>query len=124
MTRGMGRWKMTHAAPIVPLLEPAAARARSPPVTEVPLGAPVTQLTAGPGGAVWAVGPGNPGRVASLLPDATVREFVGGATPGFGGDRQPSEIALGPDGNLWIAERNGSASLLRLTPDGDANEFS
>ena len=57
------------AATTSALLLSAAAATASPTVTEFPAGAtttsPPTQLTAGPGGALWASGSANPGRVLS-----------------------------------------------------------
>jgi streptogramin lyase len=45
---------------------------------------------------------------------------TGGVTPGFTAGRFPSDITLGPDGNLWFLIAGGVA---RMTTDGEVTEF-
>jgi virginiamycin B lyase len=117
----------TIAATTAAVLLAAVPAAAAPTATEFPAGpttsSPPTQVTAGPAGAVWAIGTANPGRVVSMLPDGALTEFVAGTTPGFSLGNEPTGIAVGPDGNLWVAGHASNGAILRLTPSGTADEF-
>ena len=52
------------------------------------------------------------------LPTGVVTEFSAGITAGA----HPSEITVGPDGNLWFTEEDGNR-IGRITPGGVVTEF-
>jgi hypothetical protein len=52
-----------------------------------------------------------------------VTEFSAGISAGISGGAGPSSIAVGPDGNLWFIEYDGSR-IGRITPSGIITEFS
>lgn len=93
----------------------------------------LSAITAAPGGGVWfaswrreaevlggteSVGPAYVGRVAV---DGRVESFP---LPGEAGARTsaPPEIALGQDGNLWVADQ-ALARIDRVSPDGQIASF-
>src|SRR5436305_1635398 len=53
-----------------------------------------------------------------LAPAVTINEFTAGLSPGS----FPTDIAAGPDGNLWFTEQNGNR-IGRITPGGTITEF-
>src|SRR5260221_9244856 len=54
-----------------------------------------------------------------LLTPVTITEFSNGITPGSA----LSDIAAGPDGNLWFTEHAGNR-IGRITPTGTVTQFS
>ena len=55
--------------------------------------------------------------------DPVFTEFIGGVTPGLSADGGPAGIALGPDGNVWMAETQGPGRITKVTPAGVVTEF-
>ncbi len=113
-----------------------------PPVTELTGG--VTSgftanmspkgIAAGPNNSVWFTENADPGAVGEVTwrflggrKIYKVTEFVGGVTPGFTANRSPSQITLGPDGNMWFTEGPSSdfnpGAIARVNPDGTVSEF-
>ena len=74
-------------------------------------------VVGGPDGAVWFT-EDTTDSVARITVDGEVTEFTTGFTKGC-----PKGIALGPDGNLWVAESGGGGAIARVTPEGDVTEF-
>jgi streptogramin lyase len=63
------------------------------------------------------------GGVGRVTPTGTVTEFSEGINRRH---RNPSEIAAGPDGNLWFTELGGAIgedAIGRITPSGTVTEF-
>src|SRR4051794_32047466 len=50
-------------------------------------------------------------------------EFVGGQAPGLSANGLPQGIALGPDGNVWMAEARAPGRIAEITPTGAVAEF-
>ena len=83
-------------------------------------------IVAGPDGAMWFTESGNStssvaiGRIntGTFPSGASVTHFTAGITPGA----FPFGICVGPDGNLWFAERNNKA-IARITTSGVVTEF-
>lgn len=80
----------------------------------------------GTAGEYGSIGEGGPQGDAGASPDAPT--FEGGVTfteyalPTDGGTRHPVDITLGPDGNLWFTDSNGS-TIWRITPAGALTPF-
>jgi RHS repeat-associated protein len=80
-------------------------------------------LAVAPDGSVYIV---SGFRIRKVSPDGIITNWAGNASGGFNGDNQlatnagltsPSEIALGPDGSLYINDRSRNA-IRRIGPDG------
>lgn len=80
-------------------------------------------VTAGPEGDVWFTLP-VAGEVGRITPTGQVTRF-----PLAVGSNEPTMIAAGDDGNLWIADRGlvkeepTIGQIVRLTPTGEATRF-
>lgn len=83
--------------------------------TEFPTAGAVSSIAAMPDG-VWFTRSGHVGKVG---PDGAVTEFP--LPTGY----SESDIAAGPDGNLWITKREDSSrdAILRVTPNGQVTQF-
>ncbi len=85
--------------------------------------APSHRLTTGPDGALWFTGIRN--AIGRITTDGAVSVFPLPNHDGNGGaitGGTASDIAVGPDGNLWFTE--GDANLIgRITPTGVVSEF-
>ena len=57
-------------------------------------------------------------RAGALAADPVFTEFTGGVAPGFSANGGPTGIALGPDGNVWMAEAAGSGPDREGDPGG------
>jgi virginiamycin B lyase len=80
-------------------------------------------IVTGPDGKLWITQTNNPGFVDAISADASsATQYAGGSTPGFGANNRPGQIALGADGNLWMAE--GSGGVAKISPSGAFKEFS
>ena len=81
-------------------------------------------ITTGPEGDLWITLPGA-GEVARLSISGTVTRFPLGPL----GPNEPRQIALGPDGNLWIADEGLElegptiGQIGRITPEGLVTRF-
>ncbi len=92
--------------------------------TQAQLGYP-TGIALGPDGSLYIADAGN-NRVRRVGPDGIITTVAGTGALGHGGDGGPATqaqlgyptgIALGPDGSLYIADRNNSR-IRRVGPDG------
>lgn len=62
--------------------------------------------------------------IRAITPSGQVSTYAGGNVPGWANGpraqarfRSPSELAIGPDGSLYVAD-NGNHRIRRITPDG------
>ncbi len=87
-------------------------------------------IAIGPDGSLYIADTGN-NRVRRVRPDGTITTVAGNGTQGFSGDggpataaalNQPTSIAVGPDGSLYIAvssgQFGGDGRVRRVSPDG------
>ncbi len=81
-----------------------------------PLGRFATEITAGPDGAMWFLGEGAVGRIAT---DGT---FTAQSFPEL---IRPRSMVVGPDGNLWLTASSpgGADEIARLTMQGTLTVF-
>jgi len=96
-------------------------------LTEFPLppgfaGIYTNGITEGPDGNLWFTDPAA-GKIGRITPAGQVTEFAipspdAGPSRGAG-----SAIIAGPDGNLWFAAAPPTASISRITPDGQVATF-
>src|SRR5262249_19115769 len=94
------------------------------PATQASLQGP-TRLAAGPDGSLYIVDSGYY-RIRKVGPDGIITTVAGNGTGGFSGDggpatqaqfNIPSDVALGPDGSLYIVDRN-NYRVRKVGPDG------
>ena len=107
-------------AVLASLVVPAGAAA-TPTLTEYGAAAGIissaapTGITSGPGG-LWFTELNNPGALASFtVPGFTATEW-NYYNSAIVKDREPAGITLGPDGNLWFAQRSGNGAIVRFDP--------
>jgi virginiamycin B lyase len=77
-------------------------------------------MVAAPDGSLWLAGwhVGQGLKIVVVTPEGDVTEFF---APPFSGE-VPNDMAVGSDGNIWIAEFE-YAYLLRVTPDHEVTKF-
>ncbi|TAL01996.1 MAG: hypothetical protein EPO03_12925, partial [Porticoccaceae bacterium] len=84
-----------------------------------------TGLAMGPDGSLYIADSGNR-RIRRIGPDGIITTVAGSAGVGYGGDggpatraalSSPNDIAVGPDGSLYIADTN-NGRVRRVGPDG------
>ena len=90
-------------------------------------GADPGAITAGPDGNLWFT-ERLANRIGRITPAGAITEFSAGLTdavtsPGSEYPASPSDITVGPDGNLWFTEQSGPR-IGRITPTGEITEFS
>jgi streptogramin lyase len=107
-------WFVTAGAPSQLQRIPAVSPDWPYPTTTFPVGAPVRQLTTGPGGDVWfttttnGVGTVSAAGAVTLFTDPSISA--------------PTAITTGPDGALWFTNV-GNDSIGRITTTGTASHF-
>ena len=82
-------------------------------------------VAVGPDGSLYIVDSGN-NRIRRVGPDGIINTVAGRGEQGFGGDGGPAtqaqlafpfDVAVGPDGSLYIAD-SGNSRIRRVGPDG------
>ncbi len=100
------------------------------PATSAQLGTPVG-LDVGPDGSVFVASSGQH-RVRRIGPDGTITTVAGNGTNGTGGDgglataaqvSVPSDVAVAPDGTLFILHALSPSRVRRVGPDGRIAHF-
>jgi len=86
--------------------------------TGLPAGAGLTDIAAGPDGAMWFTVAGVDRIARIALGTHAISEFSMGITAGAA----PDSIALGPDGALWFTEQHAHG-IARITTSGVVTEF-
>ncbi len=108
-------------AALVALVVPSTAAAHEPWVTEFNDGVLVNvgawDVTTGKDGNLWFTE--SLGTFGRITPSAVLTDFPDALLGGG-----PRGIATGADGNLWFAESGGNGAITRVTPAGEATEFS
>ena len=117
-------WFLESSTDAIARLTPGGA------VTEFPVpGAggffSLSDIAAGPDGALWFTGFQPPGHLYRATTAGAVTEVAqGGVTPGFPAGNI-EDIVAGPDGNLWATRpfQNPADELIRITPGGAITGF-
>jgi len=110
-------WFGLQFAPSIGRISPAGTDYTEfplPPSGNFIVGATLSGISAGTGGNVWYTTSANV--VGYVTPTGSFTQFQV-PTPGS----QPFDLTLGPDGNMWFTETNGSR-VARVTPDGEIRE--
>lgn len=80
---------------------------------------PGRAITAGPEGNMWFVASGGAATaIGKVTPGGQITEYTSGLKAGSA----LSDIALGPDGDIWFTDR-GERAIGRITPGGTITEF-
>lgn len=101
--------------PLIGLLAalPAEARAQGRVTPVHGLGDEANAIASGPGGALWASLPANPGRIARITTGGTVVYAGAGGLAGFPVNERPFGL-VSHRGAVWFALQGGALAQLRL----------